>query len=302
MSASTVLAGRPTITARMARSVAVRCLLRRKGRIVGVVVLAVYAFTALFGTALLAPDALQPHPENAYLAPSLQHPLGTDNQGVGVFTDLVAGTSGVLEVGVGAAALITVIGAILGVAAGYLGGLVDALLMRLTDIVLTLPTFPLLLVIATIIKSADAWVLIVMLGAVGWGGLARSVRSIVLSLRHRAFVEAARGLQLRRRTIMGRVLLPNLASYISMHFLLAITAAIYAEVGLLFLGVAPFSTTNWGAMLNLAAGEGGAIYDPDTVMYLLSPILAILVLQGAIVAILGGIDEFFNPRLRETAA
>lgn len=284
---------------RLAHNLFVRCFLNRGGRIVGLVILAIYAFVALFGSMLLPSDALKPKPSQAFLAPSLSIPLGTDFQGVGITTDLIAGTRGVLEVGVGAALIITFVGTVLGIAAGYLGGVSDMILMRFTDVVLSLPTFPLLLVIATILRSSSPLLLVIMLGAVGWGGLARAVRSLVLSLRERDFVEAARGLQLRRRTIMGRVMLPNLGSYISMHLLLAVTGSVYAEVGLLFLGAAPFSTTNWGVMLNLAAGEGGALYDPSAVMYLLSPILAILILQGAIVAILGGFDEMFNPRLRE---
>lgn len=287
------------VSRRVGRNVLVRVFLNRRGRIAGVIIILVYAFVAIFGQLLLPADALHPQPSQAYLPPSLRHPLGTDFQGVGILTNLIAGTRSVLEVGVGAALIITLAGAVMGIAAGYLGGIADMILMRLTDIVLSLPTFPLLLVIATILKTSNSLVLIIMLGAVGWGGLARAIRSLVLSLRERAFVEAARGLRLSRGTIMRRVLLPNLGSYISMHLLLAVTASVYAEVGLLFLGAAPFTTTNWGVMLNLAAGQGGALYDPSAVMYLLGPIIAILLLQGAIVAILGGVDELFNPRLRE---
>lgn len=287
------------VRSRIQKSLFVRCFLSRGGRIFGLVVLLIYAFVAVFGEVLLPASSLHPQPANAFLPPSLTHPLGTDFQGVGIASNLIAGTRSVLEVGVGAALIITVVGAVLGITAGYLGGFIDVVLMRFTDVVLSLPSFPLLLVVATILKTSNALVLILMLGGIGWGGLARAIRSLVLSLRQRAFVEAARGLQLKRRTIMRRVLLPNLGSYVSMHLLLAVTGSVYAEVGLLFLGAAPFSTTNWGVMLNLAAGEGGALYDPSAIMYLLSPILAILLLQGAIVAILSGVDEMFNPRLRE---
>lgn len=281
------------------KSALVRSLFRRKARIIGMLIIAVYLFAAFFGHVLLPAEALKPHPSHAFAAPSFRHLLGTDYEGVGVLDDLISGTAGVLMVGAGAAFVIAFLGSVIGIAAGYMGGIVDTILMRFTDVVLSLPGFPLLLVIATILKSASPLVLIIMLGAVGWGGLARAERSLVLSFRGRAFVEAARGLQLSRRKMMGRVLFPNLASYIFMHFLLAVTGSIYAEVGLLFLGAAPFSSTNWGVMLSNASGTGGAIYDPKSAMYLFAPIIAILLLQGAVVAILGGVDELFNPRLRE---
>ncbi len=137
-----------------------------------------------------------------------------------------------------------------------------------------------------------------VLGITGWGGLARAVRSQTMSLRERGFIEAARGLDLSTPHIVFRELLPNVAPYIAMSLLLTFTGFVYAEVGLFFLGVVPFSVNNWGVMLNLAV-QNGALSSSSALSYLLSPLVAILLLTLGVVLVLDAFDELFNPRLRE---
>jgi peptide/nickel transport system permease protein len=140
-----------------------------------------------------------------------------------------------------------------------------------------------------------------VLGVTGWGGVARAVRSQALSLRERGFLEAARGLGLSRRHIIVKELLPNVAPYATMQLMLSMIAFIGAEVGLFFLGLVPFSSTNWGVMLNQAVFSGGAMETPSALVYLLAPLVCILVLTLGIVLFLDAVDELFNPRLRERA-
>jgi peptide/nickel transport system permease protein len=97
--------------------------------------------------------------------------------------------------------------------------------------------------------------------------------------------------------LLGRQLLPNVGPYVAIHFLLAITGAIYAEVGLFVLGVAPVSGTNWGIMINLAMSQG-ALYTSKSMLYLFSPMAAIVLLQVALVFFARALDKVFNPRLR----
>ena len=111
--------------------------------------------------------------------------------------------------------------------------------MRITDMKLTIPGLPLLLVLSTVWKFGSAVEMGLVLGLLGWGGVARAVRAQTLSLRERGFIEAARGLGLSTRHIIGKELLPSMAPYIAMNMLIAVTGAVYAQVGLFFLGVLP---------------------------------------------------------------
>jgi peptide/nickel transport system permease protein len=123
------------------------------------------------------------------------------------------------------------------------------------------------------------------------------VRSQVLSLKQRDYVEAARALDLGTRHIIFREMLPNMMSYIVINFVLAATSAIYLSITLVFLGLVPLSETNWGVMLNLA-WERGALYLPNALPYILGPTAAIVLLQFSLVLTLRSLDEVFNPRLR----
>lgn len=171
--------------------------------------------------------------------------------------------------------------------------------MRITDFILTIPGFPLLVVLSTVWNFGQPIAMGFVLGITGWGGLARAVRSQTLSLRERGFIEAARTLGLSPMHILFKEILPNVGSYIAMNLLLAITGSIYAEVGLFFLGVVPFQVNNWGVMLNLAVFSAGAMSSTQALPYLLSPLIALLVLTLGVVLFLDAVDELFNPRLKE---
>lgn len=171
--------------------------------------------------------------------------------------------------------------------------------MRVTDFVLTVPGLPLLVVLTTVWKFDSPLEMGLVLGVVGWGGIARAVRSQALSLRERGFLEAARGLGLPSRHIIVRELLPNIAPYVAMHLLLSVIGFVEAQVGLFFLGIVPFTSTNWGVMINQAVFSGGALQSPEAIFYLLAPLTCILLLIMGVVLFLDAIDELFNPRLRE---
>lgn len=277
----------------------VRRVLRRKpSRIAGVVILALFALMAIFGP-MVYPSPL-PRDDNAlYAAPSLAHPFGTDFEGTDVLALVITGARYVILTGVATAVIAVALGTALGLVAGFHRGRWDSVLMRLTDLQLTIPGLPLLLVLTTIWKFDSPLEMGLVLGLLGWGGVARAVRSQTLSLRERGFIEAARGLGLSTRHIVVRELLPGMAPYIAMNVLIAVTGAIYAQVGLFFLGVLPFDSNNWGVMLNLAVFGGGALTSTAALPYLLAPLLAILLLTLGIVLIVDAMDEIFNPRLRE---
>lgn len=273
-------------------------LKRRPSRIAGVVIVALFIFMAVAGP-WFYPDRLPYDVDNIYAPISWEHPLSTDFEGVDVLALVVMGTRGVLLVAAAAGLVTMLVGTAAGLYAGYHRGAPDSVLMRIADFVLTIPGFPLLIVLTTAINVGTWWKMALVLGLIGWGGLARAVRSQTLSLRERGFIEAARGLGLPTRHIVVKELLPNVAPYIATNLLLAVTGYIYAQVGLYFLGVLPLDTSNWGVMLNQAVFGSGALIAPDALPYLLAPLGAILLLTLGVVLIVDALEEIFNPRLRE---
>ncbi|GLX93922.1 ABC transporter permease subunit [Herbidospora sp. NEAU-GS84] len=275
-----------------------RVLRRKPSRMVGVAIVVLFVFMGVFGP-LLYPNPL-PRDDNAlYASPSWAHPFGTDFEGTDVLALVVTGTRYVLLAGLATAVITVALGTLIGLLAGFHRGRWDTVLMRLTDLQLTIPGLPLLLVLSTVWKFTSPIEMGVVLGLLGWGGIARAVRSQSLSLRERGFIEAAKGLGLPTRHIVVRELLPSMAPYIAMNMLIAVTGAIYAQVGLFFLGVLPFDANNWGVMLNLSVFGGGALSSTAALPYLLAPLLAILLLTLGIVLVVDAMDEIFNPRLRE---
>ncbi|RAJ36838.1 peptide/nickel transport system permease protein [Kitasatospora sp. SolWspMP-SS2h] len=283
---------------RTRRTRALRVLTRRPGRIVGLGIIVLFALTAAFGP-LLYPGTIAVDPEAVYAPPSTAHWLGTDFAGSDVLQEVVVGARYVLLTAAVAALVAAAVGTLVGLVAGFRRGLADSGLMRLTDFVLTLPGLPLLIVLSTLWSFDSAFQMGLVLGATGWGGVARAVRAQTLSLRERGFLEAARGLGLPQRHILLRELLPNIAPYVAMNLLLSVIGFIGAEVALFFLGVVPFSSENWGVMLNQAVFSGGVMSSPEALTYLLAPLACILLITLGIVLFMDAVDELFNPRLRE---
>jgi peptide/nickel transport system permease protein len=275
-----------------------RALRRRPSRMVGAFIVLLFIFMAIAGP-WLYPERLPYDADNVYAPISWDHPLSTDFEGVDVLALVITGTRGVLLVAAAAGVITLLVGTAAGLYAGYRRGAADSVLMRIADFVLTIPGFPLLIVLTTTIDLGAWWKMSLVLGLVGWGALARAVRSQTLSLRERGFIEAARGLGMPTRHIVMRELLPNVAPFIATSLLLAVTGYIYAQVGLYFLGVLPLDTSNWGVMLNAAVFQSGALISPEALPYLLAPLGAILLLTLGVVLIVDALEEIFNPRLRE---
>lgn len=235
--------------------------------------------------------------DQIYAPISLQHPLGTDFSGRDVFSHIVHGGKDVLTIAFLAGALSTLIAIVLGSLSALVGGVVDSLIMWVADIVLTIPQFPLLIVLAGLFRFSGVTFLAVILGLLSWPSLTRAIRSQVLSLRERDFVEAARALDLSVGHIITREIMPNMASYLAVSLIFAMTSAVYAQIGLVFLGLVPFTGSNWGIMLQLAWTKG-AIYYPKALPYILGPVAAIALFQLSLVFMTRSLEEIFNPRLR----
>jgi len=232
-----------------------------------------------------------------YKPPSLAHWLGTDHQGRDILTYIVHGGKDVIYVAVVAALLSTSIAVTFGTLAALVGGWADSLISGFTDIVLTIPQLTFLAVLAAFITFESLTLLGVVLGLLGWPPLLRAVRAQALSLKERDFIEAARALDLGNSHIIFRELVPNMMTYIIVSFTLAVTGAVYAQVSLVFLGLVPISTSNWGVMISLAWTQG-AIFNQNSIWRIMAPIAAIAIFQLAVITMTRSLEVAFNPRLR----
>lgn len=280
----------------LATATLVRAIARSPVGLVGLIGVGSIVALSYLGP-LVVPLQNTPDIANVYRTPSLAHPLGTDFQGRDVLNQIVYGGRDILNVAFLAALLSTLIAVTFGSLAATLGGKTDTAMLTLADIVLTVPHLIVLIVVAALFRPEGFLVLAVLLASLQWAGLLRQVRAQILSLKEREYVEAARSLDLGLFHIIFREMLPNMANYIAIHFIFAVTGAIYAQVGLIVLGLVPLSGSNWGIMLYFAQSQG-ALYFRDSFWYILSPILAISIFQLSLVALAAGLEDVFNPRLR----
>lgn len=273
-----------------------KLLLRNRVGFIGLLGLVFFVLMAFVGPLLIKLDD-EAHVTQIYQPPSAEHWFGTDRQGRDTFTHIVYGGKDILYIAFAAGLISTSIAVVFGSLAAFVGGLVDSTIMSVCEVILTIPRFPILAVLAGVIKLDNPLLLAALIGVLAWPTLLRAIRSQVLSLRERDYVEAARALDLGTMHIIAREIMPNMMSYILISLIFAMTAAIYEQVGLIFLGLAPLSGQNWGIMINYAYGAG-AIWQKDAMYYILAPVLAIALFQLALVSMSRSLDEIFNPRLR----
>ena len=226
------------------------------------------------------------------LPPSGSHWFGTDELGRDVFTRIVYGARISLKVGFVAVGIATLIGTAVGLVAGFYGGWLDSLLMRLVDIMLCFPTFFLILAVIAMLEPS-IWYIMIIIGLTGWMGVARLVRAEVLTLREREFVLAARALGASDLRIIVRHILPNALSPVLVAATLGVAGAILTESALSFLGIGVQPPTpSWGNILT-----AGKDYIEFAWWLSLFPGLAILVTVLAYNLLGEGLRDALDPRL-----
>jgi peptide/nickel transport system permease protein len=228
--------------------------------------------------------------------PGLAHGwLGTDQYGGDLFCQLVYSTRTSLMIGLFTALSTTVIGVIVGVFSGYIGGAIDESSMRVADVVLCIPMLPILITLGVFFGS-NIYLIVLLLSMLWWPGIARVIRSRVLSLREKTFIMAARAVGASRFHIMLRHIVPNVLPLAFAALILNVPSAIITEAVISFIGLTPLTVPTWGKMLHYAFHAGA--FQHLAWWWIVPPGLALMILALAFVFIGHAVDEIVNPRLR----
>jgi peptide/nickel transport system permease protein len=220
--------------------------------------------------------------------------LGLDNRGRDIWSQWVWGSRIALYVGFLAATFSITIGTTMGLVAGYFGGKIDTVLMRFTDVILVIPGLPLIITLASVL-GASVNNLILVIAIVGWPGVARVIRSQVLSLKERPFIESARVTGASHARIMGKHILPNVLPLAFLYMTFAVSGAILSEASISFIGLGDIQTVSWGRMLQDVT-QSQAL---KAWWWLIPPGIAITLVSLGFFLIGRAFDEIVNPRLRK---
>jgi peptide/nickel transport system permease protein len=230
-------------------------------------------------------------------APSAQYWFGTTTFGEDVFSQFVYGLSSTFLVGIVGGGLATFLGMTIGFAAGYRGGVLDELLNVFTNIVLTIPILALLVVLSAYIKVRGVFIESLFIGVTTWPWAARAIRAQTFSLRTRDFVDLARLSGESSIKIVFTEIAPNMASYLFMTFILMFGGAILTAATLDFLGLGPTQGISLGTMMNLAVAWSALML--KMWWWFIPPGIGITAIVGGLYIMNVGLDEIFNPKLRE---
>ena len=272
-------------------------LATRRGQF-SVAVLGVFVIVAIFGS-LLAPEDPRASSVAVLESPSAEHPLGTTEVGSDVLSQLLVGARVSMLVGFAAAVISAVIGSAVGIVGGYFGGWTDRIFDSFENWFLVIPQLPLMVVLARLLDPSLT-VLIAVIGLTSWAGTGRIVRSQVLTLKERAFVERARALGASDRHIMRVHILPNALPLIFANTVLIVAVAILAAAALAFLGLGDPTAISWGSMIEQGFEAGAP--SAGAWWYVVPPGLCITLLVFA-VGLFGYLfEQQVNPRLQGESA
>lgn len=231
-----------------------------------------------------------------FLEPGSEHPLGTDRFGRDVASLVLIALPVSLTVAFLAGAISTALGVVIGFASGYKGGKVDAVLRTITDMFIVIPTLPLIIILAANTRNLGSVKLALVLSAFSWPVAARVIRSQVMSLRERPYVELSKMTNLSDREIIVGDILPNMAPYVAIGFAQASVGAAFALVGLTVLGLGPSSQMDLGRIISEALGYGVISLGKEIIF--VAPVVLLVLLFLGLALVSQGMEEFFNPRLR----
>jgi peptide/nickel transport system permease protein len=280
---------------------------KRRPGVAAVIVLIVFTVLAIAPALFVGPLQTVTTATGAHLEPpSLAFPMGTDALGRSVLNLTVWGTRISMVIGLLATIITVVLGALIGIVSGFVGGRTDQVLMRITDLFLVLPTFVLALVLAPIIleivgRDAELAgirvtlvVIVIVIGITSWASTARVIRSQVLSVKERAFVDRARVIGAGGGHIMRRHLFPNVVNLIIANTVLVFAGAVLTETTLAFVGLGDPFQPSWGQILNDAETVGAPSL--GAWWWVAGPASCIVLVVLAFTLVGNALDDILNPR------
>jgi peptide/nickel transport system permease protein len=305
-SAARLRAERWRLRARSARTFGRRFSQRADG-IVGLAILLLFAIVAIAPQLFVGPlETATTATGRSLQAPTGVHVLGTDELGRDLLNLTIHGARVSMAIGLLATFITIVVGAIIGIVAGFIGGWTDTLLMRFTDFFLVLPTFVLAIILAPIILDvigpeaelfgirATLLVIVIVIGVTSWATTARIIRSQTLSIRERMFVDRARVIGGGSGHIMRRHILPNVVNLIVANTVLTFSGAVFTETTLSFIGLGDPFQPSWGQVLNAAQSAGapglGAWW------YIAPPAACVVLVILAFTLVGNALDDILNPK------
>ncbi|MFB6152586.1 MAG: ABC transporter permease [Haloarculaceae archaeon] len=225
----------------------------------------------------------------------------TQSTGTDILAQIIHATPSMLIMVASGGVFATGVAVIIGTVAGYKGGTVDRVLTSFSDFAMSIPGLPLVMVLAVVLSPENPALVGIVITVNYWAGLARSIRSQVLTLREESYVEASRTMGVSTPRILFKDVIPNLMPYILVNFANAARYVVFAAVGLYYLGILPPGAGNWGIQLNRAYRQG-ALIGLRAFYQMLWPMIAIGGLALCLILLAQGMDRVFNPRVRTRLA
>ncbi|SHJ77828.1 ABC transporter permease [Tepidibacter formicigenes] len=262
---------------------------------ISILIFIVIIFIAIFSPYLLKTSHILPS-GNSLEPPSKNHILGTDDIGIDLYSQLCYGVRMSIIIGLGTAFLSILIGSIIGILSGYLGGWIDNFLMRFTDMMITLPDLPTMIVLGAFFGPSIKNIILV-LSVFSWTSLARIIRSKILSIKEENYIKVVRGYGGGFFYITINHFLPQIYPIIMVSFIRLVSKAIIAEASLSFLGLGDPTSKSWGLILHYALNFTGIYFTPYWKWWVLSPLIAILIIVISIAFIGREFENKFNYKL-----
>lgn len=269
---------------------------------IGAAIMFVYVLMGTVGA------LLYPEPSTNQVARGLQPfetmaaPLGSTKAGKGVLSMVIHATPEMLTMVAAGGIFATGVATLIGTLAGYKGGTVDRALTSFSDVAMSIPGLPLIMVLAVVFRPRDPVLIGVLITINYWAGLGRSIRSQVLTLREESYVEASRTMGVSTPRILFKDIIPNLMPFVLVNFANAARYVVFASVGLFYLGILSSSVQNWGLQLERAYSQGGALIADGALYQLVAPMIAIMGIALGLILLAQGLDRVFNPRVRTRLA
>lgn len=266
---------------------------------VGLAIIIFFIFVAVYAQIFMPYDKYDTtdDPMMVKQPSSLEHPFGTDELGRDVFTRVAYGTLASLTIGFTAMGIAMGLGTLVGLASGYWGGWRDEIIMRINDVFLSIPWLVLMIVIAAVLGRQNLISVILVIGLTGWSTTARIVRSQVLSLKERQFVERAKAIGAGEWHVMRRHIFPNVVPIVFANAILMIAISILSESTLSFLRLGPKDVETWGKIMETAYSTHVELTGPYP--YIIMPGLCIVIVVLGFTFVGYAMDEVMNPKLRK---